>query len=90
MSSPMPEVVLAAYLLGGAEAAQAYGVCLPDPDILDNMIQEAVGEASMCWANVERAGLFDPARAIAVGHRLRTRILTDVIWAQLNRSEPPF
>ncbi len=82
------EVVLAAYLLGGPSATAVYGVHLPEPAALDSMIQEAMGEASMCWANVERAGLFDPARAIAVGHRLRTRILIDVIWAQLNRDPP--
>ena len=47
-----------------------YGVEL---DILNNweeLIMTAMGEASMCWSEIDKAGVFDSAKAKQIGEKL--------------------
>ncbi len=44
------------------------------PVELRQTVQEAIGEASMCWSNVYGAGTFDSTAAIAIAERLITAI----------------
>jgi len=37
---------------------------------LDEMIMQAVGEASMCWSNIEGAGVFNSEKAKKIGDNL--------------------
>lgn len=34
------------------------------------LVMQAIGEASVCWSNLEGAGVFDSSRASNVGERL--------------------
>lgn len=50
------------------------------PDIL-TAIQLAIGAASMCWENVDRAGVFESDRASAISELLHRRVtLGAVNW----------
>lgn len=39
-------------------------------DCHDDVVLEAIGEATMCWEHVDRAGVFKTEEAIAIGDRL--------------------
>ena len=42
-------------------------------DILDNwkeLIMAAIGEVSMCWSEIDKAGIFDSEKARKIGERL--------------------
>lgn len=41
------------------------------------IIMQAVGEASMCWANIEGAGVFESEQAKQVGDALLKRLEED-------------
>jgi len=45
-----------------------------NPDELMTLLREALGEASMCWSNIEGAGTFQADRAIEVAERFANRI----------------
>lgn len=40
------------------------------PTELRSIVMQAIGEASMCWSDPGRAGVFDSTQAIAIGDRL--------------------
>lgn len=37
----------------------------------DDVVMQAIGEASMCWDHPDRAGVFDSERAAEIGNRLK-------------------
>jgi len=42
-------------------------------DILNNweeLIMQAIGKASMCWSNIDKAGVFNSAKAQRIGKKL--------------------
>jgi hypothetical protein len=43
---------------------------------LKTLINEAVGAASMCWENVDKAGVFQTTQAAAIAEELYQRIVT--------------
>jgi len=46
-------------------------------DILNNweeLIMQAIGEASMCWSDIDKAGVFDSSRAERIGKKLLANI----------------
>lgn len=46
---------------------------VPDPqskDKLASIIQEGVGAASMCWEDIEKAGVFKDQQALAVANAM--------------------
>lgn len=47
-------------------------------DELRAFIGECVGEASMCWEHVDRAGAFDAEHAIEIIDRICARIADEV------------
>lgn len=52
--------------------------CKPEPPInIRNAVMEAIGEASMCWDDVQLAGIFDSEHAASVGERLIARLGLD-------------
>jgi hypothetical protein len=46
---------------------------------VDQIINEALGAASMCWEHIELAGVFDSTRALQVSGEL-TEILKEKLW----------
>ena len=42
---------------------------------LQELIMQAIGEASMCWSNIEGAGVFDSKAAAKIGENLRWRFI---------------
>lgn len=76
--SNTPDFILAEFMmkcLGAFEEASNereawFDVSL---DILNNweeLILTAMGEASMCWSNIDAAGVFDSTRAKGIGDKL--------------------
>jgi len=45
-----------------------------NPDELMTLLREALGEASMCWSNIEGAGTFQGDKAAEIAKRLANRI----------------
>ncbi len=76
--SNTPDFILAEFLVYCLAAFEAtslrreawFGVGL---DILNNweeLIMTAMGEASMCWSEIDKAGVFDSAKAKQIGEKL--------------------
>ena len=76
--SNTPDFILAEFMVRCLDAFEIasnrrevwYGVEL---DILNDwleLIMQAIGEASMCWSNIDGAGTFDATKAKEVGERL--------------------
>ena len=76
--SNTPDFILAEYMMNCLDAFELannkrevwYGVEL---DILNNweeLIMTAMGEASMCWSDIDKAGVFDATRAGQIGKKL--------------------
>ena len=47
-----------------------YGVTLDILNDWEELIMRAIGEASMCWSNINLAGNFDSIRAAQIGKKL--------------------
>lgn len=43
-------------------------------DNLKSIVFMALGEASMCWSNIDKAGVFESSRCEGVGNRLLAEI----------------
>ena len=43
-------------------------------DNLESLVYIALGEASMCWSDIGKAGTFDSSRCVDVGRRLIVEI----------------
>jgi len=76
--SNTPDFLLAEYMMNCLDAFELasnkrevwFGVHL---DIMNNwkeLILTAMGEASMCWSNIDGAGVFDSTRAEQIGKKL--------------------
>ena len=76
--SNTPDFLLAEFMVNCLNAFEVasnrrevwFGVEL---DILNNweeLIMTAMGEASMCWSEIDRAGVFDSAKAKQIGEKL--------------------
>jgi len=76
--SNTPDFLLAEFMMGCLDAFELinnkrevwFGVHL---DILNNweeLIMTAMGEASMCWSNIDKAGVFDTTKAQQIGKKL--------------------
>ena len=76
--SNTPDFLLSEFMMGCLDAFELasnkrevwYGVEL---DILNNweeLILTAMGEASMCWSDIDKAGVFDSTRAEQIGKKL--------------------
>ena len=76
--SNTPDFLLAEFMVNCLDAFElasnrrevGYGVHL---DILNNweeLITTAIGEASMCWSNVDQAGVFDSEKALRISKKL--------------------
>jgi len=44
------------------------------PDNLESLVFVALGEASMCWSDIDKAGEFESSRCAGIGHRLVSEI----------------
>ncbi len=95
--SNTPDFLLAEFMmncLGAFELASNkrevfYGVRL---DILNNweeLILTAMGEASMCWSDIDRAGVFDSTRAEQIGKKLLQDIKAEPSSVPLQVLESP-
>ena len=76
--SNTPDFLLSEFMMNCLDAFELtsnkrevwFGVHL---DILNNweeLILTAMGEASMCWSNIDKAGVFDATRAEQIGKKL--------------------
>lgn len=76
--SNTPDFILAEFMMSCLDAFELannkrevwFGVHL---DILNDwkgLILKAMGEASMCWSNIDKAGTFDVIRAEQIGEKL--------------------
>ena len=43
-------------------------------DNLKSLVFIALGEASMCWSDIDKAGVFESSRCAEIGHRLVSEI----------------
>ncbi len=84
MTRPKLSAVLAAYQLGGRQAVAPFGVYMPDERVLQKLVMEAVGAASMCWEHIDRAGVFDADKASRVGNQLIEELVNMLIATQLH------
>lgn len=80
--SNTPDYLLSEFMMNCLDAFELasnkrevwYGVEL---DILNNweeLIMQAMGEVSMCWSNIDKAGIFDSAKAKQIGKKLLQNI----------------
>lgn len=76
--SNTPDFLLAEFMMNCLTAFEIasnkrevwFGVHL---DILNNwkeLIMKAIGEASMCWENIDNAGAFNSTKALQIGEKL--------------------
>ena len=76
--SNTPDFILAEFLLHCLTAFEAtslrretwFGVSLDIARRWDEKVMQAIGEASMCWSNIDGAGVFDSEKAKQVGDDL--------------------
>lgn len=76
--SNTPDFILSEFMVNCLDAFELasnkregwYGIEL---DILNNwkeLIMQAIGESSMCWSNIDKAGVFDSTKAEQIGKKL--------------------
>lgn len=78
--SNTPDFMLAEYMVHCLAAFEAtslrretwFGVALDVARGWEEKVMQAIGEASMCWSNIEGAGVFDSEKAKQVGQELLT------------------
>ena len=76
--SNTPDHILAEFMVHCLAAFEAtslrreawFGVSLDITRGWDEKVMMAIGEASMCWSNIEGAGVFDSAKAKQIGDDL--------------------
>jgi len=80
--SNTPDFILAEFMMKCLDAFELannkrevwYGVKLDILNDWQEMIMQAIGEASMCWEHINKAGTFDSAKAEEIGNRLLKNI----------------
>lgn len=78
--SNTPDFILAEFMIHCLAAFEAtslrreawFDVALDVARGWDEKVMQAIGEASMCWSNIEGAGVFDSEKAKQVGSELLT------------------
>ncbi len=76
--SNTPDFILAEFMITCLEAFELannkrevwYGVELDILNDWSELIMIAMGEASMCWSKIDKAGIFDSAKAEQIGKKL--------------------
>jgi hypothetical protein len=76
--SNTPDFLLAEFMVKCLEAFELasnkrevwYGIKLDILNDWETLIMQAIGEASMCWSDVDKAGIFDSEEAKQIGQRL--------------------
>lgn len=76
--SNTPDFILSEFMMGCLVAFEAasnkrekwFGVHLDIMNDWENLIKKAIGEASMCWSEPTKAGVFDTKRAAMIGRKL--------------------
>ncbi len=76
--SNTPDFLLAEFMMTCLDAFELtsnkrevwYGVELDPLNSWDELIMQAIGEASMCWSDIDKAGVFDSTRAKQIGEKL--------------------
>ncbi len=76
--SNTPDYLLAEFMLHCLAAFETtslrreawFGVSLDIARGWDEKVMQAIGEASMCWSNIEGAGVFDSEKAKQIGDEL--------------------
>lgn len=91
--SNTPDFILSKFMMDCLDAFELasnkrevwFGVHL---DILNNwekLIMIAMGEVSMCWSNIDKAGVFDSTRAQQIGIKLLEDIKVGAITTKVER-----
>ena len=65
-----PDPIIATFMCACIQAFEEINnteKCLVDPK---ELILQAIGQASMCWSRIEKAGIFDNDQAKAIGMKL--------------------
>ncbi len=76
--SNTPDFILAEYMMGCLEAFELasnrrevwFGVELDIENDWEELIMTALGEASMCWSKIDKAGVFNSKKAKQIGEKL--------------------
>ena len=76
--SNTPDFLLSEFMMNCLDAFELannkrevwFGVHLDILNDWEKLIMEAIGEASMCWSNVDKAGVFDAEKAKQIGKKL--------------------
>ena len=76
--SNTPDFLLAEFMMACLDAFELasnkrevwYGVELGISNDWEKLIMTAIGEASMCWSDIDKAGVFDSKKAAKIGEKL--------------------
>ncbi len=76
--SNTPDFILAEYMMNCLDAFELasnkrevwYGVELDILNDWEKLILTTMGEASMCWSDIDKAGVFDATKAQQIGKKL--------------------
>ena len=76
--SNTPDYILSEFMMNCLDAFELasnkrevwFGVELDILNDWEGLIMQAVSEASMCWSDVDKAGVFDSDKATEIGKRL--------------------
>jgi len=76
--SNTPDFILSEFMLRCLDAFELasnrrevwYGIKLDILNDWESLIMTAVGKASMCWSDIDKAGVFDSSKAKQIGEKL--------------------
>lgn len=76
--SNTPDFILSEFMMNCLDAFELannkrevwFGVHLDILNDWEKLIMTAIGEASMCWSNIDKAGVFDSTKAEQIGKKL--------------------
>ncbi len=76
--SNTPDFILSEFMINCLDAFELannkrevwFGVELDILNDWEGLIMTAIGEASMCWSDIDKAGIFDSTRAKQIGEKL--------------------
>uniref|UniRef100_A0A6H1ZNC8 Uncharacterized protein n=1 Tax=viral metagenome TaxID=1070528 RepID=A0A6H1ZNC8_9ZZZZ len=91
--SNTPDFILSEFMVSCLDAFELasnkrevwFGVEL---DILNDwkgLIMTAIGEASMCWSDIDKAGVFDSTKAQQIGLKLLQDIIAERLWERMGK-----
>ena len=80
--SNTPDFLLAKFMVNCLDAFELasnrrevwYGIRLDPLSNWKDLITKAMGEASMCWSDIDKAGIFDSEKALKIGQKLLSDI----------------